>query len=149
MGNYTAPGRVNNNLNNLYSQHMKRIIFLFAFFVVTCAIHAQRVNDKVEIEYSGSWYTGKILKVEGDRYFVTYEGWSDSWDEWVPLSRLRNFQHAVKTGAYQVGDRVEVEYGIIPEPATVIEVGENKYHIKYDNSLFGTRWVSESQIKKL
>ena len=48
-----------------------------------------------------------------------------------------------------MGDKVEVEYGMVPEPATIMEVGENKYHIKYDNSLFGDKWVAEGQIKKL
>lgn len=48
-----------------------------------------------------------------------------------------------------MGDRVEVEYGMVPEPATVMEVGENKYRIKYDKSAFGEKWVGEKMIKKL
>jgi hypothetical protein len=53
------------------------------------------------------------------------------------------------TGKYKVGDRVEVEYGMVPEPATIIEVGENKYHIQYDKKAFKSKWVTEAQIKKL
>lgn len=37
---------------------------------------------------------------------------------------------------------------MIPEPATVIEVGENKYQIEYDKKVFGKKWVIEKQIKK-
>ena len=50
---------------------------------------------------------------------------------------------------FKVGDKVEVEYGMVPEPATIIEVGENKYQIQYENTLFGKKWVVEKQIKKL
>jgi len=38
---------------------------------------------------------------------------------------------------------------MVPEPASIIEVGENKYHIKYDNTLFKSKWVTEKEIKKL
>jgi len=101
------------------------IVMFTSGFVAT----AQKVNEKIQIESSGSWYDGKILKVDGDRYFVTYDDWSDSWDEWVGIERIRGFKTAASTspgvtGKFQVGDRVEVEYGMIPAPATVIEVGD-------------------------
>lgn len=130
-------------------------LLLTAVMMLPLFANAQRVNEKVQIESNGAWYDGKILKVEGNKYFVTYEGWSDSWDEWVGIERLKGYAAASApvapgvTGKFKVGDRVEVEYGMVPEPATIIEVGENKYHIKYDNSLFKSKWVTEGQIKKL
>jgi hypothetical protein len=135
---------------------MKPFLLLsFVFFFAT-AMQAQKVNDAVEIEHNGTWYPGKILKVDGQRYFITYEGWSDSWNEWVGSDRIRGFKSAVREEApkapltkFKVGDRVEVEYGMVPAPATVIEVGENKYHVKYDNTLFKSKWVTEREIKKL
>jgi hypothetical protein len=48
-----------------------------------------------------------------------------------------------------VGDRVLVEYGMIPEPAKVIYVGENNYEIQFDNSLYGKKVVTEKQMKKM
>jgi hypothetical protein len=48
-----------------------------------------------------------------------------------------------------MGDRVEVEYGMVSVAATIIEVGENKYHFKYDKKAFKWKWVTEDQIKKL
>lgn len=42
-----------------------------------------------------------------------------------------------------------MEYGMVPEPATILDVGENKYHIAYDKKVFGTKWVPEKQVKKL
>jgi hypothetical protein len=137
---------------------MKKLFLLSVMFILLAIpSNAQKVNDAVEIQHNGTWYPGKILKTDGDKYFITYEGWSDSWDEWVTIDRLRGFKTAeVKEEApkapltkFKVGDRVEVEYGMVPEPATVIEVGENKYHIKYDKAAFKSKWVTEREIKKL
>lgn len=127
-------------------------LLLTAALLLSGAVSAQKVNDAVEIESNGSWYPGKILKVDGERYFITYDGWEESWNEWVGKDRLRGFKTESAPAPltkFKVGDKVEVEYGMVPEPATVIEVGENKYHIQYDKKVFGTKWVSEKQIKKL
>lgn len=132
---------------------MKHLKLILALSITTAfSAHAQRVGDKIQIESSGAWYNGKILQVNGDQYQVTYDDWGSSWDEWVGMDRIKLLAKPVApatTGKYKVGDRVEVEYGMVPEPATVIEVGENKYHIQYDNKLFKSKWVSEGQIKKL
>lgn len=131
---------------------MKQILLVVILSIFSfAAAQAQKVGDKIQIEHSGSWYDGKILKVEGDKYYVTYDGWSDSWDEWVGIDRIKNYSTDEKKNLtkYKVGDKVEVEYGMIPEPGTIIEVGENKYHVKFDNSLYGSKWVTEKQIKKL
>lgn len=128
--------------------------FLFSamMFAFGLTASAQRVNEKIQIESSGAYYNGKILEVKGDQYLVTYDDWGSSWDEWVGMDRIKLLAKPAApaaTGKYKVGDRVEVEYGMVPEPATVIEVGENKYHIQYDNKLFKSKWVTEGQIKKL
>jgi hypothetical protein len=128
---------------------MKKLIFLsLILFLFTNSLLAQKVNQKVEIESSGVWYPGKILQINQDEglYFVSYDGWGEISNEWVALDRLK-YQKA--TGKFTVGDRVEVEYGMVPEAATIIEVGENKYHIEYDKRTFGKKWVTEGQIKML
>lgn len=129
---------------------MRRFLTLAALLGATSMAMAQSVGDKVEIESTGSWYPGKILKVEDGRYYVHYDGWSDGFDEWVEADRLK-FAKATAgvTGRFKVGDNVEVEYGMVPAPAKVIEVGENKYKIQYENSLYGTKWVTEKEMKKL
>jgi hypothetical protein len=127
---------------------MKKLLLVCALLFGFNAIQAQKVNEKVQIESNGSWYEGKILEIndEEETYFVSYDGWGEISNEWVSKDRLK-FKKA--TGKYKVGDRVEVEYGMIPEPATIIEVGENKYHIQYDKKAFKSKWVTEGQIKKL
>lgn len=130
------------------------LTILLAFFLATPSM-AQKVNDAVEIQSSGSWYPGKILKVDGEKFFVTYDGWDESWNEWVGKDRLRGFKTAAAPASaapltkFKVGDKVEAEYGMVWEPATVIEVGENKYHIQFDKKTFGTKWLGEKFIRKL
>lgn len=38
---------------------------------------------------SGSWQTAVIARIAGDRCMIHYDGWSSSWDEWVPLDSFR------------------------------------------------------------
>ena len=132
----------------------KLIITCLAFIGFITFTYAQKVNEKVQIKSNGAWYPGKILKINADdhTYYVSYDGWDEGWNEWVPIDRLKDFGKeapAQPLTKFKVGDRVEVEYGMVPEPATVIEVGENKYHIKYDKTVFKDKWVTEKEIKKL
>ena len=132
----------------------KTLLAALLLTLVSLATNAQKVNEKVQIDHNGTWYDGKILKVNAaeGKYYVGYDGWDDTWNEWVTADHLKGFAtEAPKTPLtkFAVGDKVEVEYGMIPEPATVLEVGENKYHIKYDNTLFKDKWVTEKEIKKL
>jgi hypothetical protein len=48
-------------------------------------------GDKVQVSWNSSWYKARILKREGDRYFINYEGWGSNWDEWVTLERMRAY----------------------------------------------------------
>jgi hypothetical protein len=131
---------------------MKHLI-LFLLAVAGFGIaNAQKVGEKVQIEYYGTWYDGQILKTNNEgEFYVKYKDWDDSWNEWVTVDRLRGFASKATpaTTKYQVGDKVEVEYGMVPEAATVIEVGETKYKVKFEKKVFGTKWVTEKQMKKL
>lgn len=129
------------------------IMFLTAALAFNFAM-AQKVNDAIEIESGGTWYPGKIVKINANEkeFFVSYDGRKKTSNEWVTKERLKFFVNEVtstNTGKFKVGDKVEVEYGLAPEPATIIEVGENKYLIKWDKSFYGEKWVSEKEIKKL
>ncbi|MBS1927557.1 MAG: hypothetical protein IT254_07270 [Chitinophagaceae bacterium] len=130
---------------------MKRILLaLFGLVLFSFATEAQDVKDKVKVEHNGSWYDAHILKVNPEKgeYYIKYDDWSDSWNEWVTKDRLKGYEKPALT-KFKVGDKVEVEYGMVPAPATVVEVGENKYHIVFDKKAFGDKWVAEGQIKKL
>lgn len=69
---------------------MKRLFLLLSFFISNL-LPAQdyKPESKVEIEWSGAWYKGSILEVKDDKYKITYQGYSSSWDELVNKERLR------------------------------------------------------------
>jgi hypothetical protein len=134
---------------------MKKALLLTALLgLFLVPSFAQKVNDKIQISSNGQWYDGKILKVNAEegKYFISYDNWDESWNEWVTVDRIRGYgKESAKAPLtkFKVGDKVEVEYGMVPEPATIVSVGENKYEIEYENKLFGKKWVTEGQIKKL
>lgn len=49
-----------------------------------------RERDRVEVESQSIWHRAIVLKVDGDRYFIHYENFSDHWDEWVGPDRIRS-----------------------------------------------------------
>ena len=112
---------------------------------------AQSVNDAVEIDFKGVWYPGKVLKVEGEMYFVSYDEWDAVWNEWVDAERLRAITPAAPPpapatapGKYQVGDRVAIQFGFNTANATVMAIGEGKYELKVDD--MDTIWYTEDFI---
>jgi hypothetical protein len=50
----------------------------------------QRVRqNQVQVEWQGTWWAAEVVKTNGDRYFIHYTGWDNSWDEWVGPDRIR------------------------------------------------------------
>lgn len=47
------------------------------------------IGQKVSIEWNGTWWDGEILDIKEDKYLISYENYSSSWDEWIDASRLR------------------------------------------------------------
>jgi hypothetical protein len=46
-------------------------------------------GEAVEVLYGSTWWAGSIKQKDGSRYRIGYDGYSDSWDEWVTPKRLR------------------------------------------------------------
>ena len=46
-------------------------------------------TSKVEVNDHGVWRASTVLKRDGDRAFIHYDGWNDHWDEWVGPDRMR------------------------------------------------------------
>jgi hypothetical protein len=43
-----------------------------------------------EVEWGGRWFPARVLKKRNDGFtLIHYEGYADSWDEWVAPARLR------------------------------------------------------------
>jgi len=50
------------------------------------------VGDKVMVEWKGSWWPAEVTKLRDGKspYRIHYDGYSNSWDEWVTDSRIRS-----------------------------------------------------------
>lgn len=48
-----------------------------------------RVGQAVQIFWNDTWYAGAILEVGKGRWKIRYDGYSESWDEWVGPERLK------------------------------------------------------------
>lgn len=57
------------------------------------------VGSRVDVNWKGTWYQGKILSKSGNNYRVHYIGWASSWDENVTASRLRPFTGSAARGS--------------------------------------------------
>lgn len=47
------------------------------------------VGSLVEVEWNGTWYLARIMEAGADRYFITYIGYDESWNEWAESDRVR------------------------------------------------------------
>jgi hypothetical protein len=48
-----------------------------------------RAEQAVEAWHDGQWYPAHVHSASAGRYFITYDGFSISWNEWVTARRLR------------------------------------------------------------
>ena len=50
------------------------------------------VGDKVMVEWKGSWWPAEVIKVREGKspYRIHYDGYSNSWNEWVTDARIRS-----------------------------------------------------------
>ncbi|MDK2126847.1 Tudor-knot domain-containing protein [Parachitinimonas caeni] len=48
-----------------------------------------RVGDPVMVLWNKTWYPASVLAVGKGKYQIHYDGYADSWDEWVGPNRIR------------------------------------------------------------
>jgi Skp family chaperone for outer membrane proteins len=54
------------------------------------AIKAGLVSGRrVEVLYASVWWKAEVLEEKEGKYYVHYEGYGDTWNEWVTRDRLR------------------------------------------------------------
>jgi hypothetical protein len=44
---------------------------------------------QAEVEWHGTWWPAEVTQTNGNRYYIHYTGWDNSWDEWVGPDRIR------------------------------------------------------------
>ncbi len=138
------------------------LIVVFCF----CSL-GQKVGDKVDVLWNGTYYKANVKKVADSKWFIHYDGYESSWDEWVGKDRIKVI---TKTGGnnkggktdvnsenntgqnnsdWKVGDKLKVGWNNTWYPSTIIQVGDGKYKIYYDNySNSYDEWVTPARMKK-
>ncbi|MGC4119839.1 MAG: DUF1566 domain-containing protein [Myxococcales bacterium] len=48
-----------------------------------------KVGDRLSVEWKGDWFAAQVLAVDGDKVRVRYDGYDESWDEWVGPERYK------------------------------------------------------------
>ncbi|MBX7149533.1 hypothetical protein K1X76_10685 [bacterium] len=116
---------------------MKRISIIIAVLSIFLFVHKANatclVGDKVKVEWKGGWYPATVIKADGERCFIHYNGYGDSWDEWVGADRMR---YEVVTPAanklWKEGDKLNVSWKGRWYPAYVLKVDGKRLFIHYE-----------------
>jgi hypothetical protein len=151
-------------------------VHLWAFGVLLLLIGCRRghqVGDHVLVEWRGAEYPAVIVSVEGPaRFVVHYDGYSEDWDELIPISRIRgrlsmtpvsgpatkpalprpktdaSIPDAGPRSVYREGERVRVEWHGSMYPATIIGVlGDDRYRVHYEG--YGNEWDEDVGLNRI
>lgn len=118
------------------------LFFVFNFFGQT-----YKVGDKLEGEENGKWYQVTILKIEDGKYWIKWDNYSDTYNQWLTGDKLR--QRSLVLDAYYVGDKLESMDNGVWYPVTILEIKDGKYKIHwdgYDDSY--DKWVNAGELRK-
>jgi len=143
---------------------MKRISLLILLFIsLSIYSFGQNVGDKVDVLWNGTYYKATVKEVSGSKWFIHYDGYDNSWDEWVGKDRIKvlknsNTPSGGKTDAgnnnsnqgnqWKTGDKVMVKWNDKWYPSTILKFSDGKYKIHYDGwSDSYDEWVAPSRIK--
>ena len=121
----------------------------------------------MEIDWSGMWYKGVIREVANGSFKVHYDGWSDTYDEWVGAGRLRKTKDSGQTGekkqpaekektdsskdssTFEKGQKVQINWSGTWYKGSILEVSNEKYKVRYDD--WGStydEWVGPERLRK-
>ena len=114
-------------------------------------------GSRVSVLWKGSWYSAVVRQTSGNQSLVHYDGYSSSWDEWVPPGRIRGGGGGGYTPApaspppsayYSPGSRVQVLWKGSWYNAVVLKASGNSYYVHYDGySNSWNEWVGPSRMR--
>jgi hypothetical protein len=147
---------------------------LLALAWVAGCRRGHQVGDHVLVEWRGAEYPAVIVAVEGpSRFVVHYDGYSDDWDEEVPVARIHGrlsmtpvtgpaakaapvraradasaSPDAGPRSVYREGERVRVEWHGSLYPATIMGVlGDDRYRVHYEG--YGSEWDEDVGLNRI
>ncbi|MBX9696363.1 MAG: caspase family protein [Cyanobacteria bacterium] len=113
------------------------------------------VKQKVTVLWEGEYYPAVIQNVDGSRYFVHYDEYDQSNDEWVGLDRIKVKSNAasqpsprVESAKFSLNQKVSVLSEGDYYPAVIRKINGNKYLVHYDGyDASDDEWVGADKIK--
>lgn len=110
------------------------------------------IGQKIEVwdEEEEDWYEATIKKIEDEQYFVHYEGYGSSSDEWVEEDDVRTREHEkTDDNGYAVGQKVKAwdEENEEWYSAIIQEIRKGQYYVHYvdyDDSY--DEWLDADEI---
>ncbi|WP_258542680.1 Tudor-knot domain-containing protein [Parvicella tangerina] len=125
---------------------MKKLFWMLTLIIglnaVVLSQSELKVGDKVEVNWlgKGTYYSGQIDQIEGEKYFIRYD---DGDEEWT----TSEFINVIPESAFNVGDRVEANWNNEGTylPAIVKSVKGENFYLKYDDG--NLEWTTADKIK--
>ena len=62
-------------------------------------------SGKAEVLWGGTWYAAQVLEEKDGKFHIKYDGYNDSWNEWVGKDRIRLVNKDKKPGPKDPGDK--------------------------------------------
>lgn len=112
--------------------------------------HHDRIVDRaVEVHWGNAWWDAEVLEARGDRYLITYTGWSSSWDEWVGPERIRTRGESLTPASNHGRVRsVQILWGGSWYPGAVLDRRGDRYLVTYDGySASWNEWVGPDRLR--
>jgi hypothetical protein len=152
---------------------MKKIALFLALAIIFCfCSFGQKVGDKVKVLRKGKYIPATVKQVKGAKWYVHFDGYKSSCDEWVGKDRIKVIPKTdntknigkteVKTDAnkvttppkkeleWKVGEKIMVMRNYSWYPATIQQINNGFYFIHYDSnpSTKNDEWVGPARMKK-
>lgn len=123
----------------------------------TGSVH--EIGSNVEVLYGESWWPAVVVGLSGDKYRIRYDGYDESYDEWVDDSRIRlplvpepvtlPFRPAE---AYPIskGDAVQIQSSgsTYWYNGRVADVSDDRYLVRYDGyDEASDEWVYPNRVR--
>ena len=115
------------------------ITLLIALAGIRAGAQTYSVGEHVQINWNGNYYPGTILKKDGDKFYVTYDGYGAEYNENVTKDRLKKLEPLTKESAAEAmkqtfvqGERVMISWQGNYYPGEIISVEGNSYYVSYD-----------------
>ena len=109
-----------------------------------------QVGEKIEaVDINGNWVNAVVIKVDGERRLVQYEGKSDYWNEWVKPDRYRIPGAAASAPKLPAGERVEaLDFNTKWINATVLKTEGPRKFVHFDGKTdYWDQWESPERIR--